>query len=223
MEFEEIVFDDWLNLFFGLNKDNSKIHAQHYPRLRFAQHFEKLLQNPSILLDKYTVDQINTGFLKGFLDVYQSVIDDEDVDEKLRKNIIRSTYVLFRDVFGSDAWEERWKGKAGEDGACYMWFDICIGYHLEDEYFDLLKKILNISSKNCQFSALHGLGELIRDTGQDRIRGIFDEPGGEKTYLEKAQTANQKLITVIDEFLRNNPSLEKDIKQFAQRAKRGKV
>lgn len=204
--FYELSFHNWLEFVFNRSfkpqaiwKIEERMHAKRYDEEVVAHYIEWLFKDPSILLQSYSLHQINSG-LEMMLDIfYRKIMVSEKVNRKQRIEIVESTLFLFQGLFASERWNEKWQDKAGEAGICYMWFDICLCDEFLEEYFTILCKILEIPSKHCQFSALHGLGELI---------GKWEDA---------------KIILTIENFINNNPYLEPKLKNFAGYAKLGQV
>lgn len=239
-KYSVITFEAWLELIFqhsvSPNRSDDWYMADvfrywqaHELRYRYdpkliAEFVCKLFSNPRQLVDKYSLKQISQGldYLISYSGFY-SVIRHDQVSYAAKIKIIQSTYTVFSELFAA----KEWRKFGNEEYTCFMWFDIaCYNEKLDLELLQLLKKILQIPFKNCQYSALHGLGERIYDIAENRIRGIFEDswtPEEEQLDLQEKKAANQKWIAVINEFLKEHPNLDKKMKQFAERAKRGKV
>jgi hypothetical protein len=91
--------------------------------------------------------------------------------------------------------------KIPESGACTMWWDNYRDFEdrynpqIEDVMFDAMSRILEMPERHCQWSALHGLGH-------------HNHP---------------KRATLIENYLKTNPQLDDNIKQYAKYAMEGRV
>ena len=230
--FFNISFENWLKFIFNHppndrrwywdNSEAKKIANEEYNSFLFAQYIKKLFNNPRVLQNEYSLDQINNGLwfihTHGF---YNRIVGKDEVGIDLSIEIIQATFNLFKKLFAGKAWNDKYKGKENKEGVCYMWFDLCMGGDFEEEYFRLICKILLLPSKSCQYSALHGLGELIDNMSN---AGIFKRtPEENRNYQKKAKASNKKYISVIDRFLKSKPFLDEDLRNYAEQAKLGNV
>jgi len=159
----------------------------------------RLFRNPTFLLEAYSPEQLEQGFWFlqkpfGFLD---NGLRGTDVERQLRKECIISMGDLFERLFVVNPLD---------DLACYMWWDSFIsGYfetsntswhplivddnhaQIQQTIFETLCRILKFESRECQKSALHGLGHL-------------NHPLTEKT---------------IEAYLNEHPMMDVDLKEYA--------
>jgi hypothetical protein len=147
----------------------------------------RLFRNPTFLLDTYSHEQLEQGFwflLKpfGFL---EKGLKDVSVEWLLRKECIISMGDLFELLFAV---------KPLDDSACYMWWDLVIsGYfktahtswhplivddkdaEAQQAIFETLCRILKLDSRECQKSALHGLGHLNHPLTAQTIEAYLND------------------------------------------------
>ena len=147
----------------------------------------RLFRNPTLLLDTYSPGQIEQGFwflLKpsGFL---ENGLKDASAQWPLRKECIISMGDLFERLFAINPLE---------DSACYMWWDLVIDGYFETAHtswnplivndkdapvqqtiFETLCSILKLNSRECQKSALHGLGHLNHPLTEQTIEAYLNE------------------------------------------------
>jgi hypothetical protein len=134
-------------------------------------HLARLFNDPALLLDRYSMAQIEQGFwvIAGAGGIMTpALVDDEGV---LRKQIacILSMENIFTTIFS----------KYPMDTICHMWWDDLVmvtsdfndsGTNIQSDIrnaeplrksiFDVVSKIIFIPSERCQRSALHALGHL---------------------------------------------------------------
>lgn len=141
----------------------------------FATLYTKLFSNPTFLLDRFTLKQLECGFWEiqscNMPGNAGEIIFDGTVPFELRRLCIESMYSLYDNIFAIPLLPL----------ICDMWWDgIAYGYccgnysrknedqrQLQDVMFSTLCRILALSSEPCQYGALHGLGHLLHpDTKQ---------------------------------------------------------
>ena len=136
---------------------------------RVCQHYMRLFQAPSFLLEQFSKEQLEQGFCaiqSCNLDCsVTQLIWDTDLPFAARAECVRSMLDLFKGLFAAEAL----------DTSVHMWWDsICYDSHcgnrnrdrggedasMQDVMFQTLSKILALDSPVCQGAALHGLGHL---------------------------------------------------------------
>ncbi len=140
-------------------------------QLRYAT---QLFQGASVLLiGTYSIEQINQGLtmlLSGPTDFrIADLIWSRQLSLPVREGCIASMVRLFQSVFSRVVVEH----------ACFMWWDELREWdHQEDRdprskeaILTALELILNLPSRDCQMSALHGLGHLRHPDKEKIIRG----------------------------------------------------
>jgi hypothetical protein len=157
-----ISFETWLRTL-ATRDDFPSMFGEHYeptwkPKQgnRFLEHAIRLFRSPHLLgqFDLESSEMIlwNIQSWLGF----DCIIDDDRLDRELQIEVLRSTETLFR----------RWYSEQAEyTGSCYMFWDNLvgrapIGHDLGDTFLQVLLAQLDLESKWCQLSALHGLGHL---------------------------------------------------------------
>jgi len=140
---------------------------------------------------------------------YMFALRDESLPWDLRRRAIRPFYPLFEQVMATRCepvlshFDET--GANALNSACYMWWDIipiCSSRSvggaaaLDNEALAVMERILRIQHVACQESALHGLGHWK-----------FNHP----EFVEKT----------IDEFLRRESNLRRELVGYAKAAKTG--
>ncbi len=124
----------------------------------FAQNFTKIFNNPESLLDKFTLEQINQGFIfiLGPKVLIRMWLWNKNNNPELRQEFIFSMVNVFEKIFA----------KYPIQNACFMWWDYLRGFNDDKDLkvmnwmFQALAKIIKIDSVECQMSALHGLGHI---------------------------------------------------------------
>ncbi len=200
----ERPFDEWVDLIF-----NHQVTDPEWYRLqesdpgwagdpnRFLAYATQLFQNPNVLLDQYSAEQINQGFC--YLLPEHGLwrwIWEEAIDTALRTECVMSMFNVFEQLFNSQTYKEAYFE------ACYMWWDYLRiseknnpDPKVKEAILKALSKILEIDSRNCQRSALHGLGHL-------------EHPEKEK---------------VIEKFVLSHPDLDTELTSYAYSAMQGSV
>ena len=149
----------------------------------------KLFEDSAILLNGYTPMQIDDGLgmiLSGPAEfAIDRLIWNKKLPWLLREKCIDSMVTLFRTLFA----------KIDVEFSCWMWWDILREWEHNERrdpktkgaIFQALVSILEIPSRNCQMSALHGLNH-IQHTGKERL---------------------------IYKYIESNPNLDEDVKEYA--------
>lgn len=180
-------------------------------------YLRRLFEQPEFLTSAYSRAQVAQGlwFLAaGTASGYTKYFSDRVIPWPIRKDTIASIPQLFRHLFAeqcSDALGHL--DRQGDDPlctCCYMWWDIFPanggidifptegGEELIDALLDAMSAILLLPSEACRESALHGLGHAA-ERFPDRVKPI------------------------IDQFLARQPKISEDLKQYALRARDGRI
>jgi hypothetical protein len=147
----------------------------------------RLFRNPAFLLDTYSPEQLEQGFwfLQKPLGFLEEGLRDSSVEWLLREECIGSMGDLFERLFAMNPLT---------DSACYMWWDSVISGYFEAAHtswqplivddkdaqaqqaiFETLGRILKLDSRECQKSALHGLGHLNHPLTEQIIEAYLNE------------------------------------------------
>jgi hypothetical protein len=167
----------------------------------------RLFRNSAFLLDTYSPEQLEQGFwfIQKPLGFLEKGLKDINVEWQLRKECIVSMGDLFERLFAVNLLA---------DSACYIWWDLVISGYFETSHaswhplivddkdaqaqqaiFETLSRILKLDSRECQKSALHGLGHL-------------NHPLTEKT---------------IESYLNENPMIDGESKEYANKCMKGEI
>jgi hypothetical protein len=168
---------------------------------RACQYYQRLFKEPRFLLERFSKAQLEQGFWaiqSGNLSCSVSeMIWDTDLTLSDREECVRCMHNLFADLFAIEPL----------DTAAHMWWDsLCYGWHcgnrqrerggedltMQNVLFETLSGILALESSFCQGAALHGLGHLHHPETND----------------------------LIQRYLKRNPSLSEERKQYALAAAR---
>ena len=129
-------------------------------------YYARLFRDPVPVLSAYDDDQIEQGLW--FVVSYQlgQWLWDDRIPLAVRLDCIEAMPVMFR-AFLID--------HPGET-ACFMWWDLLRFFgdspdrRVEDAMLRALEAILQVPSRHCQMSALHGLGHLEHEGKEPIIR-----------------------------------------------------
>ena len=168
-------FEEWLGFVFD--------HPVEEPPWFFSTEWEgrpeivlkyviELFKNPGILLDRYSVEQIEQGFwfLLGAFGEVSNWIWDNRISWKLREETIRQMVTVFENLFT----------KVRFDQICYMWWDLLRNFDdnpdpkASEAILDALATILHFDKTECQMSALHGLNHLKHPRRKEVIQSFLD-------------------------------------------------
>jgi hypothetical protein len=128
----------------------------------FVRQMSRLFRDFGRLAEPFSPEQIEQGlwFVLGHPFWLPSMLEDRRVLPEWRDECLRSMIHPFRDYY-----LQREDSFAGT--AFYMWWDLLLahtqeGARLEIETIavDVLRQILRLPSKGCQFAALHGLNHM---------------------------------------------------------------
>lgn len=174
---------------------------------RVLEYLVRLFRNPTFLPDTYSQEQLEQGFWfllrpMGFL---EEALKDTKLEWRLRRECITSMGDLFERLFAVNPLA---------DSACYMWWDLIISGYFETSHtswdplivedkdaeaqeavYETLCRILKLDSRECQKSALHGLGHL-------------NHPLTEPT---------------IEAYLNEHPMIDVELKEYAVNCKKGEI
>ena len=175
----------------------------------------KLFQEPGFLRDTYSPQQVIEGFellldhccLEGGRALFSGLAWDQDLPWIARERYIASMGELFERLFAEMLFKDlprpEWTGPV------YMWWDPLVfaeGKRINEDanrvrasLYTTLCRILSLGSRECQKSALHGLGHLF------------------------CATRDLMIGKAIDQFLATHESLDKDLKRFAVECSDGMV
>ncbi len=146
----------------------SELELINYDPSQFAKLYAELFSNPTFLLDRFSIEQLERGFWEiqscGMDGNASEIIYDSQVSFDLRRRCIESMYSLYDKLFALQLLPK----------VCDMWWDgIAYGYccgnysrenadqrQIQDIMFSTLCRILALLSEPCQYAALHGLGHL---------------------------------------------------------------
>ena len=138
-------------------------------------------------------------------------VSDDSVPLDIRVKCVHSIRGVFEQLFDGLCSEHLShideKGAAPLNSICYMWWDL-IPFQLEADApskvaiskaaLEVMEEILKLDSIACQESAIHGLGhwELFYPT---------------------------EVAEIVDQYLKDNPNLRTELKEYALRARDGDV
>jgi hypothetical protein len=176
-----------------------------------CEYLTRLFRRPGILIHRFSGDQLNWGFwfILGIGSSYMQVRLDRTVPESDRVALVEAILTLYRELFAplcddstSDDDERHPVGMA-----CYMMWDMdCLWppdgpefAAIKDAQYRVLAEALRIKSGAVRESALHGLGDTHYLTDPERVRSI------------------------IDAFLEENPRIPDRLREYALAARVGRV
>lgn len=180
MSFKNCSFNEGVEFIFGYLSDKElqdKWYAEEGITIKFgdsfARNFIKIFNNPEILLRGFTLEQINQGFIfiLGPKILIRMWLWNKNNNPELRREFIFSMVNVFEKIFANFSIQD----------ACFMWWDYLRGFNDEkdlqvmDWMFEALSKILQISSIECQMSALHGLGHIEHSEKRNLIEKFLVE------------------------------------------------
>lgn len=197
MDPSKCSFDQWLDLIFDCPDRWQGDYYWDQFRLdygkRLLEHSIKLFHDPTIVLNRYSPDQIEQGFQVLSLIELEKWIWEKRLEVSLRRDCVESMVRLFESFFA--------KGHCGD--ACYMWWDHLRSsgpdpdLAIKEAVIEALSKILEIDSADCQTSALHGLGHLRHPSKRTVIDTFLklhpDLDGKTKSYAHAAMEDDRVL------------------------------
>lgn len=143
-----------------------------------AEYYIQLFSEPLFLLERFSREQLEQGFWQiqniNFTGSVYAIMWGESVPLSLRLRCIDSMYFLYKNLFAVD----------GLFTSSNMWWDCLLdghsigdkhSNHTEDEgkvqnlIFEVLCKILQLDSEECQGAALHGLNHLRHPATESTI------------------------------------------------------
>jgi hypothetical protein len=227
MDISDIEFQKWVKYVFDHPVTDPAWHfvddelAELYrweedPEL-LVKYLTLLFQNAPELLEPYSDEQVGQAFWYIFgASEYFYEVKNPKIAWNIRRDCIRAIYTLFEQYFAPKL-PQISEDKLGE--ACYMWWDVCPLYGKPDEngmreidweVLEVMVKTLNLESKACQQSALHGLGHWHLEY-PEFVRNTID------SYLAKHEIV-VKEPTETDTF-----TLDPELLEYALQARRGYV
>lgn len=176
-----------------------------------AMYLAQLFEEPEFLANRYTGEQLGKGFwyIAGIESAYFIDAREPNVPTEQQVRWVTAIGILYEKLFArvcTPTLSHRDEpGSHPLNSAVYMFWDMDTlspytkGHpHLIEPIFGVLERALTLDSIACQESALHGLGEFY-DEFDDRVHRI------------------------VDAYLRNNPRLRDDLREYALNARDGYV
>jgi hypothetical protein len=159
---------------------------------------ERLFSAPGFLLDRYSQQQLDQAFwlLPGPRLAMFDWLFSPSIPRSLRRSCGSSIFALFRDLFAvacSDTLSAIDQEPSSPlNSACYMWWDNGRSFGLRPEDADIddtllsvMSHTLDLQSRPCQESALHGLGHW-HASYPDRVEEIIDAFIGDADHLDQS-------------------------------------
>jgi len=176
----ERPFDEWLAFIFDRPVPDLKWEEHESKDLgwagnpnRFLEYGIQLFQNPQVLIEMYSAEQIDQGF-RIMLSPYglSRWIWEPTINISLRLHCVRSMVEVFRKYFI----------RQNQGDACFMWWDSLRNFQdhpderLRKTIVETLKQILQIDIEDCQISALHGLAHFAKPEERPMIEEFLSSP-----------------------------------------------
>jgi len=170
----------------------------------------EVFENPAALLAPYPDGSVDRAFWDLLGGDVMVAVQRESIEWAIRLRFIRSFETLFRELFAVRC--QPVLGHVSEEGSplnssCYMWWDFdcwtawparLTRNPLDSAFLASMRSILAIDHVACQESALHGLGHWHREHPEE-------------------------VESIIDEFIKRESDLRKELREYADRARSGHV
>lgn len=162
----------------------------------FVRQITSLFRDFGALAKPFSAEQVEQGlwFVLGHPFWLVEKLADEEVSERLRAECLRAMVSPFRDYYHPNPGQF-------SGSAFFMWWDCLLdrpsigrGPELEAILIEVLRGILQLPSKECQFAALHGLNHMhpnsaAAETVQQYLEGHRTElTSDEITWVEACRT-----------------------------------
>jgi hypothetical protein len=219
----DLTFEEWVQYVFDhpaeemawhwdIDADDLSVDESHTITVAYLTQLFKTSGKALLPFTDAQVDQGLNYLASNACSNHMYALLDEAVPWSDRQRCIRSMLILFEDCFARRCTPTlahcNEPGSSPINGVCYMWFDIIpINSYdpkpeqagVEQEFLNLMESMLKIDHDACRESALHGLGHW------------------HERHTEK------RVTSIIDTFLRRNPFLRAELKEYAQYARLGRV
>ncbi len=205
---EAVIYRHWY-----LESDSDWWDPSAHPETTVA-YLTMLFENATSVLTPFSDTQIKEGLwflVSPSCSDHMFVLLNPAVPWSERKHCISSIFTLFEHFLAlrcsphlSHLDEP---GANPLNGVCYMWWDLYPAYgkpgdpttrEMHEALFDVMRRILDLSSDACRESALHGLGHWRHE------------------YPKQVEA-------IIDGFLASHPDLRPELKAYARAARKGRV
>ncbi len=212
-------FEDWIDYVFNhpvtepawyfkdIEKDNWVLSED-----AVVEYMTRLFANPAAFLEPFSNAQVNQGLqylVSPSCSSQMFALLNESVSWEKRKEALLAIYALFERYFVKYCANvlARDEKRKPLNNVCFMWWDVFPwhGRPKEPKYAEIdglilsvMEKILFISHTACQESALHGLGHW------------------QISYPERVKK-------IIDDFLARNPEMLPELREYALRARTGRI
>lgn len=179
-----------------------------------VEYLSKLFGRPLPILASYSDEQLNQGLwylISTSCSNHMLALIDESVSLDVRIKCVKSIQRVFEQIFSGLCSEHLshmdMKGTRPLNSVCYMWWDlvrdllvpfVSTNEPITKAAIDVMEATLKLDSIACQESALHGLGHCANH------------------YLAEVQS-------IIDQYLKSNPQVRGELKEYALRAREGDV
>jgi len=179
-----------------------------------VDYLTRLFSRPLPILANYSDEQLKQGFwylTSSACSNHMFAVIDDAVPLEVRVKCVKSIQRVFEQLFSGLCSEHLAhigeKGAGPLNSACFMWWDL-VPLQLEpgepsneaisNAALEVMEATLKLDSTACQESALHGLGhwELFYPTG---------------------------VAVIIDQYLKDNPNIRAELKDYALDAREGHV
>lgn len=178
IDLDNYPFNEWIKFVFD--------HPVSQPEWYFSEDLEwsgkpelilknaiQLFKDPTFLISRYSPEQVEQGlwFLLGPEGKLCDWLWDPTVSWILRQECILTMVSVFERLFTNNPFGQ----------ICYMWWDLLRSFdenpdrRVLNAMFKALCKILKIESRECQMSALHGLGHLPLRKKEQVIEDFLDK------------------------------------------------
>lgn len=218
MEIKKLSFDEWVKYVFDhpVNKrlawyfqpDAALWNELSHPELTVG-YMTRLFENAPELCKRYSDAKLGQGFwflTSNACSSHMFALLDDDVPLDSRLACINAMHTLFEQFFAQKCSAHLSHldepGVSALNAPVYMWWDIIpisAGYgdkQVDSAILDVMGRTLALSSDACRESALHGLGHW-------------------QMYYPEV------VVSHIDTFLKNQPHLRPELKQYALSARAG--
>ena len=217
----DITFENWIRYVFAHSVtepdwywNSNETWLYNTPPAVTVGYLTQLFENSTKVLQPFCNAQLNQGLwylISNSCSAHIFALFDESVPWLDRQQCIQSILTLFEQCFAKRCSPHL--GHTDEPNAnplnsvCYMWWDI-LPWHghpeepnrreMDEEFINVMQRILYLDSDAVVESALHGLGHW------------------HVSYPEKIEA-------IIDEFLSRRPNLRPELREYALRARIGYV
>lgn len=214
------TFEEWIALWFDYPVTSQQEYWNATEDVDFSIedrqeliYITQAFENAETIFAPFTNEQVGCG-IWAIVSICFDGLLDESIPRAERERCIRSIYTLYEQLFAKrcpsylsylETTDSLNPASNTLNGICYMWWDslpvtgrFTNQHYIDDLFYEVMVKSLELDSESCQEGALHGLGHLLL-----------------------SHPRREEMQQVIDDFLVRHPEISPEMREYALHARTG--